>query len=249
MKQIKLFLTLILIGAMTVSCEKDDDDSTNTDAILVTKIITTDVEGKKTSSLYEYDGTKIKKITETSDLGTTVFNYTYTGNEITKIAESNEDGIVKSQSFIYVDGKLRMWAENYETDSETCFACEITATVEYNTDGSQTVKYREGEVLKKQVEIKYNALDNSITQLDLDGTGDFITLEIGKANPHKNIIGWNKLLRIDPYVYAEENVNGYMKYINDEHVSGGHIKYKYNSNNFPTSCTSDLYDKEYFYNK
>ena len=75
------------MGAMAVSCKKEDN---NADAILLTKIIATEGEGK-TTSLYEYDGRKLKTITKTMEYGnesiTTVYTYTYTGDDITKIAK------------------------------------------------------------------------------------------------------------------------------------------------------------------
>lgn len=247
------------MGAMAVSCQKEDN---NADAILVTKIITTDTIKGETTSLYEYDGRKIKTITETSDFGTTVFTYTYTGDDISKIVQSNEDGIVKSQSFIHAGGKLLMWSENFETDSDSCFFCETVATVDYNEDGSQTVKYYENyntpdRTLKKTVNVSILNFTQwtEITELDLDGNKSVFTYKNGKANPHKNIIGWNYLVRIDPYLYAEGNIDGFIRFIdNEEWASGGHIRYKYNSNDFPMSCTTHpdnlyQYSKEYFYNK
>lgn len=95
MKQIKLILGLLFIGVLAVSCKKEEitPDEDTTLPVLVTKIITTNVDGQQTTRLYAYDGQKIKNIKETSDAGTTIFTYTYTGNDISKIVET-VDGIV-----------------------------------------------------------------------------------------------------------------------------------------------------------
>ncbi len=216
MKQFKLFLTLLIIAAMSVSCEKEDNQKNN-DAVLPTKMIKTDAEGKKATSLFEYDGTKIKKITETSDLGTTVFTYTYTGDNITKIVEQNEDGIVKSQSFIYVDDKLMMWTENYDTDSETCFACEISVTIDYNTDGSQTIKYYAGKDKEvRNIVIVTHANNSAInaaqTFRSSNGPSNaFIygLLSTSWSNPFQNILGWTRLELLDPLLYSKKNLSDY----------------------------------------
>lgn len=214
MKQIKLFSILLLITAMAISCKKDDDPI-NTDVLLVTKIITTDVEGQKITALYEYKGTKIEKITETSDWGTTVYTYTYTGDDISKIVQRNEDGLVKSQSFIHGGGKLLMWTENYETDADVCADCEtlVTAIVSYNTDGSQTVKYYTAgsDVVQKQVEVTKSISNFSdiimsnatvITEIGSDGSQKAVAISARIINPHQNITGWAQLERIDPSMYT-----------------------------------------------
>lgn len=256
MKQIKFFLGLLLIGVLAVSCKKEEiaPDEANMVPVLVTKIITTDADGQKLTSLYEYDGQKIKKITETSDAGTTVYTYTYTGNDISKIVESVDGVVVKSQSFLHAAGKLLMWSENYETDSESCFYCETVATVDYNEDGSQTVKYYENyntpdAILKKTVNVTYDANFHELTELDQNGNGNLFVYEKGKSNPHKNIIGWKYLLRIDPYLYSEENVSGFKDFVNNEHVSGGHIYFQFNAANFPISCTYEGSSTQFFYNQ
>ena len=248
MKQLKLFLALLIIGAMAVSCKKEEEQTKNTDAQLVTKIITTYEKGQKTTREYEYNGTKIKKITE----GNTVFTYTYTGDNITKIVESNERGVVKSQSFVYTDGKLVMWAENLESDSETCFFCETVATIDYNADGSQTVKYYEdhkNNVLGKQVEItKIPNPGNKTIDIYKSNPNEEFTISTRLDNPHKNITGWTKLEILDPLMYSEHSVikyiYGYSFPINYDTYSG-----------FPREMTlyysvgeKEIYKKEYFYN-
>lgn len=254
MKQIKLFLSLLLMGAMAVSCKKEDN---NADAILLTKIIATEGEGK-TTSLYEYDGRKLKTITKTMEYGnesiTTVYTYTYTGDDITKIVESNEDGMIKSQSFIHAGGKLLMWSENYDTNSDSCFYCETVVTVDYNADGSQTVKYYDNyntpsSFLKKIFNITFNNEGNEITELDSGGSGFTYMLEKGKSAPHKNILGWDKLMPVSTFEYAPETIKKIKKYIYNREFSTQSISYEYNSNGFPTSKEASSGYYEYFYNK
>lgn len=264
MKQIKLILGLLFIGVLAVSCKKEEitPDEDTTLPVLVTKIITTHVDGQQITRLYAYDGKKIKSITETSDAGTTIFTYTYTGNDISKIVETVDGVVVKSQSFLHAAGKLLMWSENYETDSESCFYCETVATVDYNSDGSQTVKYYDNydtpdQILKKTIHVNYNASSNELSIMDPDGNGQTIVYGKNKLNPHKNIIGWNYLRLIDPHLYAEEVVTGFLDYVNNEHVSGGQNSYQYNAANFQISCTygvntvgnSDEGSKAFFYNQ
>lgn len=244
MKQIKLILGLLFIGVLAGSCKKEEitPDEDTTLPVLVTKIITTNVDGQKTTRLYAYDGQKIKNIKETSDAGTTIFTYTYTGNDISKIVETVDGIVVKSQSFIHAAGKLLMWSENYETDSESCFYCETVATVDYNADGSQTVKYYDyyntpDQVLKKTIHVNESTSFHEFTVMDPDGNGQTIVYGKNKPNPHKNIIGWNYLKIIDPHLYAEEVLIGFLDYENNEHVSGGQNIYQYNAANFPISCT------------
>lgn len=271
MKKLNLFFSLLLIGAMTVSCDKDDSEKPDNDdnVVLVTKVISTDPEGQKFTKLYEYDGTKIKKITETSDWGTTVYTYTYTGDEITKITESNEDGVVKTQSFMYAGGKLLAWATNYETDSETCFFCETVATVEYDDPQGRAsaINYFEGDVEmpEKKVTIEY-FLDDFIGETVVEMGGNFLRYISfdDKNNPHKNITGWTKLERLNPPRYGQHNTTFYDKTIYYEPGHGwGYVlsfNYDYNSNNFPTTMTGSNFaadltddyitakDEEYFYN-
>lgn len=246
MKQIKLILGLLFIVVLAGSCKKEEITPVEDAAlpVLVTKIITTNVDGQKTTRLYAYDGQKIKNITETSDAGTTIFTYTYTGSDISKIVETVDGVVVKSQSFIHAAGKLLMWSENYETDSESCFYCETVATVDYNADGSQTVKYYDyydtpDQILKKTIHVNVinSASIHELTGMDPDGNGQTILYGKNKPNPHKNIIGWNYLKLIDPQLYAEEVVTGFLDYENNEHVSGGQNSYQYNAANFPISCT------------
>jgi len=262
MKQLKLFLTLLIIVAMAVSCKKDEKND-KADAILVTKIITTDADGQKTTALYEYSGTKIKTITETSDEGTTVYTYTYTGDDISKIVQRNEDGLVKSQSFVHAGGKLLIWTENSETDADVCTDCEtlVTAMVSYNTDGSQTVKYyvKGSDVVQKQVKVTQTSnpnLTNTIYEVGSDGlTKLFINSTYYIDNPHKNITGWTKLQRLNPLQYSAFNPVAYLE-TNGSTEDGFLVEYDILSG-FPSVETARsvannnivVYKKEYFYNK
>lgn len=254
MRQLKLFLILFAIGASLASCKKEDNESNknnkNNVAVLPTKIIKTDVEGQKTTRLYEYDGTKIKKITETSNKGSTVFSYTYTGDNISKIVEQNEDGMVKNLSFIYADDKLMMWSENYDTDSETCFACEISVIIDYNTDGSQTVKYYIGKDLIgkdtkwNEVKVINEPASNKLIEASArDATFHVFTFDGNIPNPHKNITGWTKLERLNPVMHAEVNVKEYIhsRSVNINNViNGWNAQFLYRPDSFPTEA--EIYD-------
>lgn len=271
MKHLKLFLSLIIISVTFISCEKENEKEEEiANVVLPIKIIKTGPEGEKTTSILEYTGSKIKKITETSDLGSTVFTFTYTGENITKIVESNKNGIVKSQSFLFGGeklDKLLMWSENYETDSEACFYCETVASIEYNADGNQTIKYRYGKNEEVINEVKVTYQDNKLLIMtDKKGITKGFRYDAYENlwfNPFGNIMGWNRLELVDPLKYSKKNISAFAN--EDIQKSEGYnvVYYKGGSSNLPnlnstypdevrysTILTNISHAKiEYFYNK
>lgn len=257
MKQLKLFLVLLIIGAIATSCEKEESVVNNVK--LVTKIIETDPDGLKKTRLYEYDGAKLKGVTETSSEGTTIYTYKYTGDNITKITESNARGIYKTMSFIYAGDKLSMWAENYETDSEFDFFAENVTVMEYAEEGGEihlAKKYR-GNALQETTRFYESGgmyIKHNLT------TGLFNTYIFDtKSNPHKNIIGWAKLEKINHMLYSNFNVTQ-VEHIVDEDLRNEDFvfNYNYDSSGFPTSMTRENIYKDidsrkqttqYFYNQ
>ena len=263
MKQLKLFLALLIIGAMAVSCKKEKVE--NTDAKLVTKIIETDENGLSTTRHYEYNGTKITKVKQTSDEGTTIFTYKYTGDNITKITESNERGIYKTMSFMYAGDKLISWAENYETDSEFNFHKENVVIRKDTTYGSMNVEalqhYNAGVLQSTRLVIippslfqhigraTGKAIENTNISSSYQTYDSAKNLEIHffftrNSNPHQNITGWTKLELVNPALYGKTCIAHYQ---NSSENANYNFYYDNNrtdrhSTNMPTSMKKEKND-------
>ena len=150
----KKFFFTALVGAMMISCSRDNDDTgsvTNDTSILPTKMTYSETNGKIVYT-FSYNGNKLVKITD----GRHDKNFTYTGDLITSINYTDEKFFV----FNY-DSNGNLISEkyvNYDSDKIKTSEYNITYAINGSTVTAQSVaKYysQSDEVLSITSNITY----------------------------------------------------------------------------------------------
>ncbi len=161
-----------------------------------------------------------------------------------------------------------MWAENYETDSESCFSCESSATIEYNADGTQTIKYYSGKngIVRKEAKVTNENLSNQENKMiaisdNCREAYAFDNFSRIWANPYHNILGWTRLEHVNPLKFSLINLSGY-EIESSSRSEGSRFNFSRYSSSFPShgdypkemaaigySTRAQDYKVEFFYNK
>lgn len=182
-------LVLLFAALAAFSCSSDDGDSSGPTAgvVLPKKIIETDSDGFSTTSNYEYNGTKLTKVT-TSD-GVTI-NLSYSGDFITEVVYKMGADIINRElytydnqgrvsEYVYLDYDFEEGSrETYAYGSGNVVITEYFGTLTSQTElnGVATLALTNGEVSSKQA-------NGTTTTYNYDS----------KNNPFKNVTGYSKI--------------------------------------------------------
>jgi hypothetical protein len=195
MKKIVLLLSIITLGF--TSCSKNEDEpataapvNPTSDVVLLKKITytgTTDVD------IYEYNGSKISKIT----MYNTYETFTYTGNLIThyNTYNSGNNALTNTNDFQYdANERLISWIkisgtygtkETYTYGSDGNIAYNYytgNATAQNNLSVTGTIQFSNGNIVtKSSTAVGTTNVNNRTFTYDI------------KNSPFKNIIGYDKL--------------------------------------------------------
>jgi len=259
----KKFFFTALVGAMMISCSRDNDDNgsvTNDTSILPTKM-TYSRTGGNTVWTFSYNGNKLIKAThDNKDV-----IYTYTGDLITSI--NNPDG--SSHVFNY-DSNGNLISEkyvNYDSDKIKTSEYNITYTINGSTVTAQSVtkKYSQldgvlSSISTSTITYTLDTQKRPIKSVEVSETKDTtgnITFQENKtttiqyANHHsplKNIVGFDKLNYSDFTDHDDEAFTNTISYMKEEskvtqYHGGSNVvtnnvyetkhEYTINSNNYP----------------
>lgn len=228
------FLALFLIS----SCEDTADPVEETPApvdltaILPTKVTEKKSDGQTFTTVYTYDGKKLKK--EEKPVTNESVVYTYNGDLISKAEEYSGTTITLRREFTYENGK--MTAEKI-TNYKIATPAVSTTVYEYPSDNN--VKFtRLGGLYDVYVSNNGNVAVASRTQGAV--LRKFTNSFDGQNNPYKNIKGY---LKINSFLFMEGNF-GNNNLTNSASSQTGVISgtytsavvNTYNSNNFLTKA-------------
>ena len=241
----KIFTMAAVALFMITSCTGDDDNNTNnsnSDVILVTKIVETDEFEDEYISNYFYDGTKVTKITHNDG---SEQRFTYTGDKLTTIEHYEDGDLIQQDNFTYnADGQLVTFVMlDYDFDWGT--KTEFT----YNNNGTVSTAEYTGNTENQDL-FNYNGtltiVDNNIVSINSGGETITYTFD-DKRDPFSNITSYMSVI----YAYQEGGLNNVTSYNSFDESST--TTYTYNSSNFPTTAVENFgdgetYTTEFYYN-
>lgn len=243
MKKILLFVGVFAL--LLTSCS--NDDSSDSDSVLLKKEVITG-EGGKTTVNYTYEGNKIVSVID--DAGVINMHYTYTGDVISKIEFKLPDGTNEQvNSFTYgSDGKLATFVRVEFDEDDVKGYKEVYS---YNTNGTISV-YSYSGTDKAQTNPSGTAtitfVNGDVSEVVSTNSPNHKYVYDGKNNPSKNVLGLDKISFVDG-----EGNGVFQNEISD--TSAGEVwstySYTYNSDGYPEKSTSNTeglsYTSEYFY--
>lgn len=265
-----LFLPVIIISLFTLnSCGSDEPidgfvedtsgiDPNNPDGggspsesvILLKKEIATDADGKKITTIFSYNGTKLISVVD--DSGDSNIYITYTGDLITKFQYRFPDGTIDQENFFTynADGKL---ATHIRINNSIVGKLGNKEVFTYNADGTVSVKgYIGDDISQTQENSDYTVkfLNGEVSEIiDSDGSDHKYTYDT-KNYSLKNVLGFSKLAFIDG------EATGGILHNTISDISGGQVlynySYTYNSNSYPETGveideTGEKTTLQYFY--
>lgn len=270
----KLILPFVL-GAMMVSCSRDNDDAGLTPnpnnpttpaetPVLLTKVVNTEENGDVETTQFEYDGDKVTKISISARNGTEAYEavYTYTGDLITFIKQKEGDGETSETTIAYDDQKRLKTSTKISRGNTT--VSTYTRHYTHNADGTVVVReirkreYINGSFPNTESEktITYTIVNGLITKVENTESGytstDVYTYD-DKNGPLKNIRGIKELVLEN---FDDGGVSS-LKHNYTSVVSGQETysySYEYNANGYPKKVTAAYPNgrgatSEFFYNK
>ena len=258
MKKIIYFfsITFLILQACSTSENTPDNNTNNSNSILVKKIIETDPQGIYTT-IFEYNGSKVVKVNIlfNGNLIRTAIN-TYSGNLITEVnIFGNTNNLV--QKNIY----------NYNSDSKVISFVELDylnnigsrATYNYNSNGTISSAEYEGSLTSqstlketKTIIFTNGEVSSLIEQIGSITKTSYYTYD-NKNSPFKNVLNNDKLVYCVFRTFTSE-INHNLTKINK--VQSGisnmvsNFQYNYNSSDYPTLKSSVEYPNQttqYFY--
>ena len=255
----KKFFFTALVGAMMISCNRDNDDTgsvTNDTSILPTKIISSYKYREDIETTYTYNGNKLVK--ESSKYGNDIF-YTYTGDLIT-----SKYGKGWSRTFTY-DSNGNLISEKLMRGKNSID--DITYTINGSTVTAQSVAKNYSQldgvlssISTSTITYTLDTQKRPIKSVEVSETKDTtgnITFQENKtttiqyANHHsplKNIVGFDKLNYSDFTDHDDEAFTNTISYMKEEskvtqYHGGSNVvtnnvyetkhEYTINSNNYP----------------
>ena len=257
----KKFFFTALVGAMMISCSRDNDDTgsvTNDTSILPTKIISSYKYREDIETTYTYNGNKLVK--ESSKYGNDIF-YTYTGDLIT-----SKYGKGWSRTFTYdsngnlISEKLMRGKNSIDDITYTINGSTVTAQkISKNYDDiTGTLSSISTSTITYTLDAKKRAIKSVEVSEERDSIGNLIektnnnTTTYQYANHHsliENIVGFDKLTYSDFLSNNEDfphNIVSYMKedinrtYYhfggsphNNSYINEVKVEYSVNANNYP----------------
>jgi hypothetical protein len=239
MKKIILLFTGIII---LTSCSKPDSYNATPDNILLKKTIETLGDIIITKN-FTYDGNKLVSI-----IGDNSFEekFTYTGDLITKREAFGNNQLAERTIYEYNSNKLVM-----SKTTQTGYTTINKMVYVYNTNGTISFSDYYIENLAAQEQLRSNGtiyftngevsrVDNIRTQPDITLKFSFIYAYDSKNNPHRNIIGLNKIFLQG---YNNHNITTQVTEHQIPLKSSSTIKteYIYNAENYPVTGTLSLF--------
>lgn len=256
-KMKKLLYAFSALALLFASCSGDSDGSSNGSAVLLRKIIATDVSGTMTTD-YHYEGNKI--LDGINSNGSKDVFY-YTGNLITKTVFFESGSTTPAnEEFITYDSQNRV----VETKIYYYYASGNSAlknTYQHNADGTISYERFSGDLnsqnnLVKRGKLFLNATGDVIKVEHYNVSGDLLEKEVythdSQNSPFKNVLGFNKL-----FVYHSmgkwNNIVSYGSYNPANTLTRGYeIDYEFTSANYPsnmiwTYSDGDVLNYQLFY--
>ncbi|KAF2082834.1 hypothetical protein [Flavobacterium sharifuzzamanii] len=193
----KKILCLFGVLALTLtSCSKDDDSNNSNNIVLPKTIQFTNLKdlSKNTLSTFTYNGNKIVTVSNAGAKS----EFTYTGNQITKkvdyVMSNGQLGKVIEASYVYANGKL-------QSVSGISYGRAFKQVYTYNNDGTikkeaYTIDANGVESLSPESWLLTIANGNLTKFVTISGTfvGTHVYDYDAKNNAFKNILGFNLLL-------------------------------------------------------
>lgn len=270
----KLILPFVL-GAMMVSCSRDNDDAGLTPnpnnpttpaetPVLLTKVVNTEENGDVETLNYEYNGDKLARIYGSYENGVSPYEaiYTYRGDLITSIKEKEGDGETSETTLDYDDQKRLK--QVVKTSKETTHIETITRYYTHNADG--TVVVREIEKTEyinvplpnteTELIITYTVRNGLITKVE-NTEGGYTSTDVytydDKNAPFKNVRGIKEAM-FEFFGEGAISVLPHNMISSEEGQDTFTYTYVYNDKNYPKKATVALprgqqETYEYFYNK
>ncbi len=227
----KKIFAMAFIALTTLSaCTGNDDDSNNSDTVLVKKITSDAGTDYEETATFTYDGTKIKRITYDSS---NYIKFTYTGDLLT-LSESYEDGVLdQKQIFTYNEEGQLIDLKYYEIDSDDPSTDYFQRTTYvYNANGTISTTSYDDEAGTNVTSTGTLTVVNgnlvSFNNSNYSGTYTFDT----KNNPFKNIKGYFAIILAG----EEGGINNILSSNNDfDQVTT--YTYTYNEDGYPVTET------------
>lgn len=270
----KLILPFVL-GAMLVSCSRDNDDVATTPnpenpttatetPVLLTKLVNVEENGDVEITNFEYDGDKLTKIYGGYTGGGWSHEsvITYTGDLITSIKGKTSNNEGEETIFDYDEqNRLKTVTETIKGSSAI-----YTATRYYTHNADGTVVVREVEKrdyinaslsdTETEKTMTYTVVNGLITKVEHNENGSISTgiyTYDDKNAPLKNIRGIKEAI----FEFFGEGAISFLPHNMTSFKEGSGTdtyEYKYNDENYPVKATAtnpqgNVETYEYFYNK
>jgi len=230
----KITCLLAVATLLFTSCSSSDDTDNNSNVVLPTKFVQTYPSGQIYGGTVEYDGNKLKKITDIED-NKEYSLYFYTGDLITKI-ESYYDGNLDYLT-TYEYNTNKQLVKEIETDIA---AKKVDMLTTYVYNANQTVSEKRIEYSSSNTEYitnkTYTLVNGEISKIVTDDAIETYIYD-SKNSPFKNVLGFDKIYElIESYGSKSiliENKREYT-YQSTTSNSGRKLKYTYNQAGYPT---------------
>ena len=224
MKKIFNLFCLVFILQACSSDDSNENNSNNNGVVLLQRLErSNDVD----IDYYKYNGTKLDYISIGDESGQTWRKqFTYSGDLITKTEwfENNQPTGEKN-TYSYLNNKLTE-VRIYSPGA----ILEYIKSYSYNPDGSVdviTTGYNSSSSSSDDFYTIFFDSNNNIFKIDYISSIELFEYD-NKINPHKNIIGLNKLIGNEGI-----NISGNNNILTRE---DRFYNYQYNSQNYPISC-------------
>lgn len=242
MKKLKSLIGAILL--VFISCsDNGTQESIQKNKKLLLKSIQEISPSSGLSTIFAYDGFKIKEVTTTGiNVGPKKITYTYTGDLITQENEYIGDVLYFSNEYTYENNKLKTAIfKNTNSGSLLNLINETKLVYNYLPENIVEInKYSysfnngwEQSQFSPKVKVYFSG-DNIIKREIMNSDGEIISIlnyeYDNKPNIYKNIIGFNRLF------FTNDYTNDFNRFFNIKNISNANniIKYKESINGIPT---------------
>lgn len=245
--EMKKYLCLFVM-AVLASCSSDD--STETNSVLLKKIIETFDGGDIHTTTYHYNGNKLAYALNEEDESKIV--YTYSGNQISEVSYQNLTGAEYVRYEFTYDSAHRL------KHSVTSGGAPMDSYIDYtyNSDGTVTANAQTwdmGEMEYINETVKIYISNGDIVKREIELLGGEITanyLYDTKPNPYRNVTGFDKLL--DFYMSAHNNISAVSTGSDGTVLQQTNTSYVYTAENYPetsveTNDSGSVKTVSYFY--
>lgn len=240
----KKIISILCILTIILSSCSGDDSASQSNVVLLTKMIQTFESGNPIETTYQYNGNRLTKIF----YGNLAYaEVTYSGNLITKIQQFQNNELIQEIRYEYENNKLVNF-KRFEYDDN--YGTNIDYT--YNADGTVAFEKFSGSLS--------SPLAPSVTGVFvLNSSGEVISAQYfngylqtytydTKNSPFKNVLGMDKL------AFDDDSANGFIHnlILEEDLYYSTTTTYTYNSGNYPLTSSEDDGDEvintQYFYN-